>query len=122
MAPVWGILADFWVPHEIKSCNLQNLLVFGFPETSQNLISFRQFLFSLLQYPKNPKKQKSAKMAPNRGQDDLLLLIFEITKWAIEWEITSKNAYSDLKLVIAKKLFTSWFKELQRPKSECVKL
>ena len=44
-----GILADFWVPHEIESCNFQNLLVFRFPETSQNLISFRQLLFSLFQ-------------------------------------------------------------------------
>ena len=38
LAPGRGILADFWVPHEIESCNFQNLLVFGFPETSQNLI------------------------------------------------------------------------------------
>jgi hypothetical protein len=35
------ILADFWVPHDIESCNFQNLFGFGFPETSQNLISFR---------------------------------------------------------------------------------
>jgi hypothetical protein len=41
LAMVWGILADFWVPHEIESCNLQNFFVFGFPETSQNLISFK---------------------------------------------------------------------------------
>ena len=44
-----GILADFWVPHYIESFNFQNLLVFGFPETSQNLISFRQLLFSSFQ-------------------------------------------------------------------------
>ena len=37
----------FWVPDDIESCNFQNLLVFGFPETSQNLMSFRQLLFSL---------------------------------------------------------------------------
>ena len=49
-----GIFADFWVPHEIKSCNFQNLFVFRFPETSPNLISFRQLLFSLFQR-KNPK-------------------------------------------------------------------
>ena len=73
-------------------------------------------------YPKNPKNQKSAKMAPNQAQDDLVLLIFEIIKWAIEWEITSKNPYSDLKLVIAKKLFTSRFQELPRPKFKVVKL
>ena len=40
-------LVPFWVPDDIKSCNFQNLLVFGFPETSQNLMSFRQLLFSL---------------------------------------------------------------------------
>ena len=44
-----GILADFWVTYEIESCNFQNLLAFGFPETPQNLISFRQLLFSLFQ-------------------------------------------------------------------------
>ena len=44
-----GILADFWVPHEIESCNFQNLLVFRFPETSESLISFRKLLFSLFQ-------------------------------------------------------------------------
>ena len=26
LAPVWGILADFWVPNEIENCNFQNLL------------------------------------------------------------------------------------------------
>jgi hypothetical protein len=38
-------LAPFWVPDDIESCNFQNLLVFGFPETSQSLMSFRQLLF-----------------------------------------------------------------------------
>ena len=33
-----GVLADFWVPHEIESCYFQNLLLFKFPETSQNLM------------------------------------------------------------------------------------
>ena len=47
LAPGRWILAGFWVPHEIENCSFQNLLVFGFPETSQNLISCRQFLFSL---------------------------------------------------------------------------
>ena len=41
--------------------------------------------------------------------EQLKILIFEITKWAIDSEITSKNLCPDLKLVIAKKLFTSWF-------------
>jgi hypothetical protein len=68
-----GILADFWVPHEIESCNFQNLLVFGFPETSQNLISFRQLLFSLFQNQSIQNPQKSAKIAPSCGQDDLVL-------------------------------------------------
>ena len=43
--------------------NSQNLLVFGFPETSQNLISFRQLLFPLF-----------AKTTPNWGQDDQVLI------------------------------------------------
>jgi hypothetical protein len=79
LAPVWGILADLWVPHGIESCNFQNLLVFGFPETSQNLISYRQLLFSLFQrgdlLKKSKKTQKSAKIDPNRDQDDLFLII-----------------------------------------------
>ena len=62
-----GILADFWVPHDIESCNFQNLFVFRFPETSQNLVSFRQLLFSLFQRG-DPKPQKSTKNTPNRGQ------------------------------------------------------
>ena len=32
------IFADFWVPHEIKSCDFQNLLVFGFSESSHHLL------------------------------------------------------------------------------------
>ena len=43
------ILADFWGPREIESCNFQNLLVFGFCESSQNFILFRQHLFSWFQ-------------------------------------------------------------------------
>ena len=42
----------FWVPDDIESCNFQNLLVFGFPETSQNFMPFRQLLFSLTKGPK----------------------------------------------------------------------
>ena len=37
----------FWVPDDKENCNFQNLLVFRFPETSQNLMTFRQLLFSL---------------------------------------------------------------------------
>ena len=44
-----GIFADFWISHKIESCNFQNLLCFRFSETSQNLISLRQLLFSLFQ-------------------------------------------------------------------------
>ena len=74
LPPVWGILPDFWVSHKIESYNFQNLLAFGFPETSQNLISFRQLLFSLFQFiEKIPKPQKSAKIALNWGQDDLMI-------------------------------------------------
>ena len=46
---VWGILADFWVPHEIDSWIFQNLLDLGFHETSKNFSSFRHLLFSFLQ-------------------------------------------------------------------------
>ena len=55
-------LAPFWVPDDIESCNFQNLLVFGFSETSQNLMSFRKLLFSLFhggdqrEKSENPKK------------------------------------------------------------------
>ena len=42
-----GHLTPFGGPDDIESCNFQNLPVFGFPETSQNLKSFRQLLFSL---------------------------------------------------------------------------
>ena len=44
LGPVLGILSDFWVPYEIKSCNFRTLFVFGFPETS-----FRQLLLSSFQ-------------------------------------------------------------------------
>ena len=47
LALVWGILADFWVPHEIDSWNFQHMLDLWFSEASQNLSSFRQLLFSL---------------------------------------------------------------------------
>ena len=81
-----GILADFWVPHDIESCNFQNLHVFGFPETSQNLISFRQLLFSLFQrgYPlkksQNPRNlpklpQTGAKMIWSFGENKLMVLM-----------------------------------------------
>ena len=43
LALVWGILADFWVPHEIESCNFEKI----------------------------QKTQKSVKIVPNRDQDDL---------------------------------------------------
>ena len=64
LAPGRGILADFWVSHEIESCNFQNLLFFWFPETSQNLISFRQLLFSLFQRGKNLKTQEICQNDP----------------------------------------------------------
>ena len=57
-------MTDFWVPHEIESCNFQNLLVFRFPETSQNLISFRQLLFSLFHYLKKSKKNRNLPKLP----------------------------------------------------------
>ena len=36
------ISKDQWRSTGGESCNFRNLLVFGFPETSQNLMSFRQ--------------------------------------------------------------------------------
>ena len=47
MGPGLIALVPFRVPDDIESCNFKNLLVFGFPETSQNLMSLRQLLFSL---------------------------------------------------------------------------
>ena len=47
MGPDLIALVPFRVPDDIESCNFKNLLVFGFPETSQNLMSLRQLLFSL---------------------------------------------------------------------------
>ena len=47
VGPGWITLAPVWVPDDIESCKFQNLLIFGLPETSQNLMSFRQLLFSL---------------------------------------------------------------------------
>ena len=64
-----GILVDFWVIHEVESCNFQNLLVFGFPESSQNFISFRQLLFSLFQIGAFWKNLKTPKIY----KDDLVL-------------------------------------------------
>ena len=61
----WGIYTDFWVPHEIKSCNFQNLLVFIFPETSQNLISFRQLLLSLFLLGTKGKNLKTPEICQN---------------------------------------------------------
>ena len=60
-----GILADFWVPHEIESCNFHNLLVFKIPEISQNLILFSQLLFSLFQMGDPLKKSKKHRNLPN---------------------------------------------------------
>ena len=47
-----GILADFWVPDDIESCNFQKVLVFGFPETSQNLMSFKTTLIFIVSWGK----------------------------------------------------------------------
>ena len=62
-----GNLADFWVPDDIESCNFQNLLVFGFPETSQNLMSFRQLLFSLFHGGDQRKKSENPKKCQMSG-------------------------------------------------------
>jgi hypothetical protein len=59
-----GILADFWVPDDIESCNFQNLLVLVFPETSQNLMSFRPLLFLLFHGGDQREKTKSPRNLP----------------------------------------------------------
>jgi hypothetical protein len=52
LAMVWGILADFWVPHEIDSWNFQHMLDLWFSEACG-----------------------ICQDAPNHGQDGLVLLI-----------------------------------------------
>jgi hypothetical protein len=44
-----GILADFWVQNVYRAVTFRISMFFGFPETSQNLISFSQLLFSSFQ-------------------------------------------------------------------------
>ena len=53
LAQGWGILADFWVLHEIDSWNFQLMLDLWFFAVSQNFSSFRQLLFSLFQGKKS---------------------------------------------------------------------
>ena len=67
LATCRGIMTDFWVPHDIESCNFQNLLVFGFPETYQNLMSFRQLLFSLFHGGDQRKKSENPKKCQMSG-------------------------------------------------------
>ena len=61
VGPGWIALAPFWLPDVIESCNFQNLLVFGFPETSQNLISSRQRFFLLFHGGTKGKNLKTPK-------------------------------------------------------------
>ena len=42
-------LADFWVPNEIDRLNFQHMLLFWFPEASQNFSLFRQLFFHSFQ-------------------------------------------------------------------------
>ena len=56
-----GILADFWVPHEIESWNFQHMLDLWFSEASQNLSSFRQLFFHSFQRGTKGKKLKNQK-------------------------------------------------------------
>ena len=67
LAPGRWILAGFWVPHEIENCNFQNLVVFPFPETSQNLIPFIQLLFSLFQRGDSLEKSENPRNLPKYG-------------------------------------------------------
>ena len=62
----WIAPVPLWVPDDIESCSFQNLLVFGFSETSQNLSLFRQLLFSF--FFKGPfKKTKKNNACLARG-------------------------------------------------------
>ena len=100
-----GILADLWVPHDIEHCNFQNLLVFGFPETSQNLILFRQLLFSLFQSKVNsfsvmyPEISQSdfRSVCKNLSAEILQLLLTNIldTNILTEYEIKGINDVPD---------------------------
>ena len=87
LATEQGILADFWVPHEIESCNFQNLHVFRFPETSQNLITFSQLLFSLFQMGNPLKKSKKPRNLPKLPRPVAKMIwslcSLEITNWHI---------------------------------------
>ena len=58
----------FWVPDDIESCNFQNLLIFGFHETSQNLMSFRQLLFLLFHGGDQREKSENLRNLPKRRQ------------------------------------------------------
>ena len=73
----------FWVPDDIESCNFQNLLIFGFHETSQNLMSFRHLLFSLFHggtKGKNLKTPKSVKCPASISENPKkILYVCEIT-------------------------------------------
>ena len=78
----------FWVPDDIESCNFQNLLVFGFPETSQNLMSFRQLLFSLFHGGDQRKKSENPRKVSNVRHPYLRILfpfmIFQAS-WTFSW-------------------------------------
>ena len=96
LAPVLGILADFWVsPLEIESSNLQNLLVFGFPETSQNLESGRQLLYSSFQRGDSLKKSENPRNLPKLPQTETKMIgSFYFTCFSKRWQfsIAIKNA------------------------------
>ena len=52
------------LPHDIESCNFQNLLIFRIPETSQSLISFWQLLFSSFQKGDPLEKSENPRNLP----------------------------------------------------------
>ena len=79
VGPGWIALAPFWVPDVIESCNFQNLLIFGFHETSQNLMSFRQLLFSLFHGGDQRKKSENPRKVSNVRHPYLRILFPFVT-------------------------------------------
>ena len=78
----------FWVPDDIESCNFQNLLIFGFHETSQNLMSFRQLLFSLFHGGDQRKKSENPRKVSNVRHPYLRILFPFLRSLELEHHIT----------------------------------
>ena len=64
----WGILADFWVSHEIGSGNFQHMLDLWFSVRFQNLSSIRKLWFSLF-YKGDQREKFKKKTMDSLGRD-----------------------------------------------------